>query len=522
MKRLGITLTLLGVGVVARAGDIDLSWTAPTQCANGAAIANCPTTGYEISSAPSETGPLTVIETVSASTTSKRYSNLLPGKYCYALRAISAALKGAATTIKCATLVAPTPGVPGNFTVTPAATSPPIAMKDMPDHYVECQEIEDSAEARNYCKQFFDTPGIRGIQKSMMLGWMEGESHGDPASGVGYEKAKDFVDFYIQQATASGRDDYVHFWFEDKMYGGHLPSNLDPGGLYIVPKYMLADPGKYLTKGYQNCVPRTSEGQTKCSGGLIVAMTTWDADVEAAISDFFRWFCLHYDTHPRVLSIGWGGYSVRPDEIPGFNPDTYQAAVKRILKSARTTCTRTRITHRVDWPGSYPRALALAQWSYDNGIDISDYDSQDWPTRPGIVTVGPNNHINYGRAALYGYAQRPDSNPDYTSQPGSGGPDFRGRVAYFNVVESPDWEFSRFGLSSVDEMLEAAASSKTSYMIWAPVDYVTTAAPFTPANKNAWRDIVKPCLVTTVDRPDITCTVAIRNKAITAPPQPIH
>ncbi len=517
----GVALVALDILLTCAYGaDIELRWAPPTLCLNGTPVANCPTTAYEISSAPSETGALTVIETVPASVTTKRYTNLIPGKYCYAVKTVSSTQKSVATQIVCTTLAAPAPSPPSNFTVTPVSTSPPIAMKDFPEHYVECQEIDDDADSRTYCEQFFDTPGIRGLQKMMLLGWMEGDTHGDPVTGVGYEKAKDFVDYYVQSATENGRDDYVHFWFEDKMYGSYLPANLDPGGLYAVPKYMLANPTKYLTKGYQLCVPQTNLGNTKCSGGLIVAMTLWDPDVEAAVTDFFRWFCKNYDSNPRVLSIGWGGYSVLPVEVPGFNPDTYQAAVKRILATARSACTRTRITHRVDWPGSYARALALVQWSYDNGIDISDYDSHDWTTRPGTITVGPKNHADYGRAAFFGYGKAANGEPDFTSAPGSGGPDFRGKMAYFNVVESPDWDFSRFGLSSIDEMLDSFANSRASYIIWAPVEYVTTVTPFTPANKNAWRDIVKPCLVTTTDRPDIGCTVAVRNKAISAPPQP--
>lgn len=105
----------------AMAGTVTLSWEAPTTCADGSPLTECPTTGFEISDGLSTTSTYTVKETVAPTVTSRTYS-YSPGVRCFSARTISNALKSDESTRVCATVPSLPPKAPQGLTVTVAVT----------------------------------------------------------------------------------------------------------------------------------------------------------------------------------------------------------------------------------------------------------------------------------------------------------------------------------------------------------------------------------------------------------------
>lgn len=120
-----VLVTLSCIGGVAHAGDVKLDWTAPTSCADGSALTQCPTTGYEVNTAPDETGALTVKETVAATVQTRSYLGLTPGKYCYAVKTVSNTLKSGPTSTACASVPSLPPKAPSGYSVTVVVTVQP-------------------------------------------------------------------------------------------------------------------------------------------------------------------------------------------------------------------------------------------------------------------------------------------------------------------------------------------------------------------------------------------------------------
>lgn len=114
---LGVALALL-ICVPAHAGDVKVSWTAPTTCADGSVITNCPTTGFEVLAGTSITGTLTTAETVAPSVTTRTYANLGPGTRCFALKTVSNSVKSDESTRACADVPSLPPKAPQGITVT--------------------------------------------------------------------------------------------------------------------------------------------------------------------------------------------------------------------------------------------------------------------------------------------------------------------------------------------------------------------------------------------------------------------
>lgn len=96
---------------VAHAADVKLVWTAPTACADGTALTNCPTTGYEVS----QDG---VVKATPAPGVLSQTITLGPGHYCFTLKTLASAGKSDPTNPVCADIPAPLPGKPGNVTLT--------------------------------------------------------------------------------------------------------------------------------------------------------------------------------------------------------------------------------------------------------------------------------------------------------------------------------------------------------------------------------------------------------------------
>lgn len=88
-----------------------VSWTAPTQCADGSPIAgNCDITGYKLETATSATGTWSALTTALVLTYSA--TNLAAGSHCYRVSAVTATGVGAPSGVACATSTPPLPGPP--------------------------------------------------------------------------------------------------------------------------------------------------------------------------------------------------------------------------------------------------------------------------------------------------------------------------------------------------------------------------------------------------------------------------
>lgn len=116
---LGFALAILGSCInIAHAGDVKLDWTPPLTCADGSALVNCPTTGYEVGQGATLTGQYTAKETVAANVISRSYLGLTPGKYCYLVKTVSNADKSAESNHVCADVPSIPPKAPQGLTVT--------------------------------------------------------------------------------------------------------------------------------------------------------------------------------------------------------------------------------------------------------------------------------------------------------------------------------------------------------------------------------------------------------------------
>lgn len=109
---------------VAAAGTVKVSWTPPTTCSDGSPITECPATGYEISEATSDQGPLAVKETVAGTLTTASYVVGVGQTRCYSLKTVSNALKSDPSNRVCITVPFVPPKAP-IVTVTITVTIPP-------------------------------------------------------------------------------------------------------------------------------------------------------------------------------------------------------------------------------------------------------------------------------------------------------------------------------------------------------------------------------------------------------------
>lgn len=104
--------------VLANAADVRVSWTPPTLCEDNSPIANCPTTGFEISESSAATGqPWGIRETVGATVTERIYQ-IPPGTRCFYLKTLASGVKSAQSTVACVDVPVVPPKAPGGVTVT--------------------------------------------------------------------------------------------------------------------------------------------------------------------------------------------------------------------------------------------------------------------------------------------------------------------------------------------------------------------------------------------------------------------
>jgi hypothetical protein len=103
-------------------GNVLLGWSAPTACADGALLSECPTLGFEIEQAASAGGPWSPIRTVSPTSTSYLVENLAPGTYFWRLYTITLEdLRSAPSEVASRTVTAPEPPPPTCTAPQPAA-----------------------------------------------------------------------------------------------------------------------------------------------------------------------------------------------------------------------------------------------------------------------------------------------------------------------------------------------------------------------------------------------------------------
>lgn len=118
-RALALLALLCVLPVFAHAGDVTVSWTNSTTCADGSPLSMCPTSGIEVLKGATLTDTAyTSVETLGATATTKTYSGLTPGQVCYSLKTVSGSQKSAESTRACVTVPSLPPKAPAGITVT--------------------------------------------------------------------------------------------------------------------------------------------------------------------------------------------------------------------------------------------------------------------------------------------------------------------------------------------------------------------------------------------------------------------
>lgn len=114
-----VIFCLFNISVMA--GEATLSWKAPTGCANGGPITDCPLTAYEIERAVQSANPVWAsVLTVAPTLLTYKFTNIAPGKYLWRIKAASGS----------------NVSVPSNVAaheVLPSTPTPPIELKVIGD-----------------------------------------------------------------------------------------------------------------------------------------------------------------------------------------------------------------------------------------------------------------------------------------------------------------------------------------------------------------------------------------------------
>jgi parallel beta-helix repeat protein len=313
-------------------------------------------------------------------------------------------------------------------------------------------------------------------------------------TGVGYEKAKDFMDWHLSQAAANGK--HLILTIEDKIYGGFPPSDLQNG--LLLPLYLKTNPT------YANpSDPAGNNGWYVLSpmggGGLSVITRSYTPAVMDRYIALGQYLCSQYDGNSALEAITLSGVSVgmTPTQLAesGYSYTAYIEQVKRWLLAMKAACPKTTIGIRLDWPPTYQDALDFWQWAEQHGIAMSDYDTYDWPGRVGAVTPGQGESEGWGKSAFRGAADLGGGNPDPVNS-GVAGTDLRGKLPWIGLVEDPDWtRWGQYGVDSMAEFLDIAQFEKYTHMVWAPITWAATPSQFNPPNEgNIWENIIRPCI----------------------------
>lgn len=117
MKFIAFLLLLLPVACFA--GAVSVTWEAPTECSDGSALSNCPTTGYEIYMGASLTGTTFVKQSVTPAATDTQATlvNVAPGNRCFYMKTLMGTVTSPESNRVCVNVPAPGPKSPKITTI---------------------------------------------------------------------------------------------------------------------------------------------------------------------------------------------------------------------------------------------------------------------------------------------------------------------------------------------------------------------------------------------------------------------
>jgi hypothetical protein len=380
----------------------------------------------------------------------------------------------------------------------------------------------------------------KGVMRSQLqLGSFEGPLSGNatthstanPATGAGYERGKELMDWYLGQAAAQGKS--VIMMLSDKVHGNY-PTPISPT---LFPAYFKTD------DAYNNPADPAdnggyfiSETGTQGTSGWAIYGRVWVPLVAESYADAAEWMCRTYDSNPAFEGIQLTSVSVPANLMEtsgttahsGYNWAGYVAGVKTILARARQYCVHKNVSIRFDWPGSgITDGLAFYRWARGYRITASEFDTVDYVTRTGSVTPGTagSEGEHPGLAGFRGAAT------SGATTSGTAGVNLIGKAAVIGGVQSLDWVRSKYGINSINEYFEIGSQYKYNYIFWlldtfscgqdsnfTPTNLGPTTATGTncPGSGTTISTVIRNCLAATTDQPTIGCTIAIRNSGITA------
>lgn len=382
-----------------------------------------------------------------------------------------------------------------------------------PGFYIEEQQggFGTSSQAR-FTTMYNQGSWATGVVwSSIMWGQIEqGTTEPNPDTGVGYENGKAFMDWNLNLAATKNK--YFMVMINDKNPGssvatsipdGHIPNYIKTKAAYNNPSDPAGNHGAYLFN------PLAS-GQWKYMARL------WDPAVANRYAEMLRYICQTYDSNPRFEGIEFSSFALTLTSTQisesGFSMDAYIAGVKTAAIAARRYCPHKMISIRVDWPGTYAKALAFYKWMYGYRIAGADYDIVDWPGRTGSVTPGT---ATQGR--IWGNGARTGS-PQVGSGPsptvfGTAGLDQRQLLGYQPNLEPKNFQELRYGDQSMNEAFEIANQLKVTHFGVYFADWVATHSSWTPvATSNTWANIIVPCMTATSNLTG--CTLSLRDSAV--------
>ncbi len=411
-----------------------------------------------------------------------------------------------------------------------------------PGHYVEVHATVDRTTVERALATTAFNLGAqwKGVMRSQLqLGTFEGpltgnattHSTADPATGAGYERGKEVMDWYLSQAAAKGK--HVIMMLSDKVHGNYptpVSPTLFPG--YLKTDAAYANPADPANNGGYFI----SETGTQGTSGWAIYGRVWVPLVAESYADAVEWMCRTYYGNTAFEGVQLASVSVAPGAFEtsgttahsGYNWAGYIAGVKTILARARQYCVHKNVSIRYDWPsGGIVESRAFYKWARGYRITASEYDTVDWVGRVGSVTAGTSGSEGEhpGLAAFRGAA----TNGAVSS--GVSSVDLRGKLTIIGGSQSAGWTQSKFGINSMNELFDVAKFYKYTHMFWIPdTSSCGRDTNFTPANlgpTNAtgtscpgsgttiWT-VLQQCMAATADLPVIGCTISIRDQAISA------
>ena len=367
-----------------------------------------------------------------------------------------------------------------------------------PGWSLETGNKDDTSAKRTEHQGYINYPSSwTGIERSQTTLYMLEHAFGDYSAGVS------FMDFYLGASATAGK--YLWVELEDKTYG-------NTNGVFFGNYY----PAYLNSSTYSGGVVLCASGGQSCSGSLSSMATTWDSDTADRYIAAGQWACATYGDNPRFEGLSWGGFSVSPTQIPGFNLSGYIAQVKRVLAAWRQACPKQQIGVRVDWFDSQATAHAFVKWARGYRLTISEYDTYDWKNRVGSVTPGTNTqNPAHGQQAFRGVQIIGGVGQPNTA--GISGVDMRLKMGFFAHIEQPDITRAgsgQYGTQSFNEFADITGGNLKATQIAIQTHTEVTPTGFSPTGTR-WlgspgSDVARRCIELGTGT---GCTVAIRDAA---------